>query len=83
MSLFKTWLAIEKQSKTQIAAINELNNACDTKYSKTWPSTMKDRGYSLERVPTPVRRYMMTIVLKSKFENMVENEINELVNNLT
>ncbi|MCS6271815.1 hypothetical protein G3489_19260 [Shewanella baltica] len=81
--LFQSWLTIEKKSKSQKNAISALNMACGTKYVESWPSKMASRSYSLERVPTAVRRYMMLVVLSSKFPDMTEKELKDLVCNLT
>lgn len=81
--LFLQWLEIEKQTKSQKAAIKELNNHCGTKYTESWPSKMEGRGYTLERIPTEVRRYMMAIVLPELLPGKSENEYKKLIISLT
>ncbi|MFB2639936.1 hypothetical protein ACE02P_18085 [Shewanella bicestrii] len=81
--LFLNWLSIEKKSTTQKTAIARLNAACGTKYVESWPSKMEARGYSMERVPTQVRRYMMLVVLANEFPEKTENECEKLVTMLT
>jgi hypothetical protein len=61
--LFERWIEIETAHKSQVEMIKELNDACGTKYDKSWPQVTKQRGYSLERTPIKVRRYMMKVVL--------------------
>ena len=81
--LFERWLEVEKKSKTQKAAIEQLNSHCGTKYTESWPSKMEGRGYTLERIPTEVRRYMMTIVLPELLPGKSENEYKKLIIALT
>ncbi|MCQ8822300.1 hypothetical protein NQT65_19090 [Pseudoalteromonas agarivorans] len=81
--LFLQWLEIEKQTKSQKAAIKELNSHCGTKYTESWPSKMEGRGYTLERIPTEVRRYMMAIVLPELLPGKSENEYKKLIISLT
>lgn len=81
--LFLNWLSIEKETTTQKDAIARLNRACGTKYVESWPSKMEARGYSMERVPTLVRRYMMLVVLANEFPNKTNEECERLVNMLT
>lgn len=81
--LFLYWLEIEKKTKTQKAAIEELNNCCGTKYTESWPSKMEGRGYTLERIPTNVRRYMMKVVLPELLPGKAESEYKKLINALT
>ena len=83
MSLFKEWLAIEKQKGTQQEAIERLNTHCGTKYRKNLPAQMKAGDYSLERIPTSVRRYMMEAVLKQELPEKNEEELNDLLYKLT
>ena len=62
--LFERWLDIERASErpfTEVLA--DLNHVCGTKYKHNWPSVMAARGYSLDRLPTGVRQYMMVRVL--------------------
>nr|WP_305763121.1 hypothetical protein [Alteromonas macleodii] len=82
-NLFTNWLDVEKKTKTQKAAIEELNKHCGTKYTESWPSKMEGRGYTLERIPTDVRRYMMTIVLPELLPGKSENEYKKLIIALT
>lgn len=65
--LFINWLKLATSNKKQKLAIAELNSACGTKYKENWPTKMKERGYSIERIPTNVRRYMMDVVLRDMF----------------
>ncbi|WP_417699957.1 hypothetical protein [Pseudoalteromonas lipolytica] len=81
--LFLNWLNIEKRTKSQKTAITELNENCGTKYTESWPSKMEGRGYTLERIPTEVRRYMMTIVLPELLPGKSENEYKKLIIALT
>ena len=67
MGLFESWLEIERATgrpMTQILV--ELNEACGTRYRHNWPSTMRARGFSMDRCPTEVRRYMMRVVLQGE-----------------
>jgi len=81
--LFQRWLEIEKKTKTQKVAIEELNIHCGTKYTESWPSKVEGRGYTLERIPTNVRRYMMTIVLPKLLPGKSKNEYEKLIIALT
>lgn len=64
MGLFERWLEIERATGRPLTAIlADLNAACGTKYRHNWPSVMEGRGYSLDRLPTEVRRYMLRKVL--------------------
>ena len=83
--LFESWLAIERATDRPMTAIlGDLNNACGTKYKHGWPSGMALRGYSLNRLPTNVRRYMMRKVLPEILGQVVPNEkIDELIVILT
>ena len=83
-NLFTSWLESELRTKTLGKALEALNEACGTKYKHNWPSVMKDRGYTLERLPTNVRQYMMMIVLPEKLGlSLSGKELNELVKSLT
>ena len=82
-NLFLNWLEIEKKTKKQKTAISELNLACGTKYTESWPSKLEGRGYSLERLPTEVRRYMMDVVLRELIPGQSEQKYKELVLALT
>lgn len=81
--LYRNWLEIEKKEKTISDAIRMLNEVCGTRYTKSWPETMKSRGYSLERLPTEVRRYMMAKVLPELIPGKSEEEYREITLNLT
>lgn len=83
-NLFTSWLEIELKTKTLGSALDDINAACDTKYRHNWPSMMESRGYTLERLPTNVRQYMMSIVLPEKLKlDLSKKELNELVKSLT
>ncbi len=86
--LFERWMDLERSSgRTWEAILGDLNATCGTKYNYTWPAVMKRRGYSLERLPTPVRRYMMTKVLSGELGalgvELSSKKISALVVNLT
>lgn len=83
MNLYINWLNIEKKNKTQKQAIKELNSACGTKYTESWPSKMEGRGYSMERIPTNVRRFMMQKVLPDLIPGKTEKEYMEIIISLT
>jgi hypothetical protein len=61
--LFENWLTIEKRRGTVADAVARLNEACDTAYRANWPHLLARNGYALERIPLPVRCYLMRIVL--------------------
>lgn len=83
-NLFSNWLEIELRTKALGEVLEALNDACSTKYRHNWPSVMKERGYTLERLPTNVRQYMMTVVLPEKLVlPLSEKEVHELVMSLT
>lgn len=73
--------------RTTEAILADLNAACGTKYKYTWPHVMKTRGYSLERLPSEVRRYMMAKVLPLELESLglkvSKKRISAMVVNLT
>jgi hypothetical protein len=80
--LFKNWLEIELKSKTLGDTLSDLNKICGTKYKHNWPSVMQSRDYSLDRLATNVRQYMMTIVvpeLLKKYNLGVEKEIQKRI----
>tara|TARA_R110000737_G_scaffold182272_2_gene205688 strand:+ start:824 stop:1081 length:258 start_codon:yes stop_codon:yes gene_type:complete len=82
--LFEQWIQVEREAgKKQKDSISELNAACNTKYTESWPSKMQGRGFSLERTPTDVRRYMMARVLPTLIEGKSEAEYKKLIINLT
>lgn len=81
--LFINWLTIEKKNKTQKTAIAELNASCGTKYTESWPSKMEGRNYSLERIPTEVRRYMMKAVLPKLVPGKTDSEYKKIITSLT
>ena len=65
--LYQRWLEIEAASgKPLKQALDEINSACDTAYRHNWPSKMAESGYSMERTPTKVRRYMLRRVLPAE-----------------
>lgn len=71
MSLFERWLEIERASgKPMTVILGDLNAACGSMYRHNWPSVMASRGYSLDRCPTAVRRYMMKKVLPVELERL-------------
>lgn len=71
MSLFEHWLEIERATGRPMKSIlDDLNAACGTMYRHNWPSVMAGRGYSLDRCPTQVRRYMMKKVLPAELDNL-------------
>ncbi|HDR9757857.1 TPA: hypothetical protein QDC44_001981 [Burkholderia cepacia ATCC 25416] len=62
--LFQRWLAIEAAAgKPLKQTLAEINETCGTAYRHNWPAKMAESGYSLERIPVAVRRYMMLRVL--------------------
>lgn len=88
MGLFERWLEIERSNGRSLAAIlADLNAACGTKYRHNWPSVMAERSYSLDRMPTNVRRYMMQKTLPAELAalgaNVSMKKIDALVVNLT
>lgn len=83
-TLYLNWLNIERRTKTMGELLEDLNNACGTKYKHNWPSVMRERGYGLERLPTNVRQYMMSVVMAEIMpESMKKDEISTLVRSLT
>lgn len=73
-SLFERWWQIEVAAgKTTGQILNEINAACGTAYKHNWPSLMASRGYSLERLSTAVRRYMMRRVLPAELASLGVN----------
>ncbi|MBR8043489.1 hypothetical protein KDW40_19155 [Burkholderia cenocepacia] len=65
--LFQRWLDIEAAAgKPLKQTLDEINAACGTAYRHNWPSKMAESGYSLERIPAAVRRYMMRRVLPAE-----------------
>ncbi len=88
MGLFERWLELERATGRPLAVIlDELNTACGTQYRHNWPSVMAARGYSLDRMPTVVRRYLMQRVLPAELEalgaKVSAKKINALLVNLT
>jgi hypothetical protein len=80
MGLFERWLEIERATGRPMTAILEdINAACGTAYRHNWPSLMASRGYSLDRCPTNVRRYMMAVVLPAEIEQLGINPSKKLV----
>lgn len=83
-SLYLNWLNIERRTKTMGELLEDLNNACGTKYKHNWPFVMKKRDYALERLPTNVRQYMMSVVLPEIMPKSIsKDEISNLVLSLT
>lgn len=84
--LFQRWLEIERATGRPMSDIlDDLNDACGTKYKHNWPSVMASRGFTLERMPTNVRQYMMAKVLPAELERIgaqVNAEQVELLVNL-
>lgn len=71
MGLFERWLEIERATGRPMTSIlADINAACGTAYRHNWPSLMAKRGYSLDRCPTNVRRYMMRVVLPTEIEQL-------------
>lgn len=81
--LFEQWLLIATRNKKQKVAISELNVYCGTKYTESWPSKMEGRNYSVERIPTSVRRYMMSVVLPELVPNKTDSEYKKMITSLT
>lgn len=86
--LFERWLDIERASERPFSEVlSDLNRVCGTKYKHNWPSVMAARGYSLDRLPTEVRQYMMLRVLPGELRThgltLRPMEIFDLVVNLT
>ena len=68
--LFEHWLEIELSGGRELDdVLADLNKECGTKYQRNWPRVMAGRGYSLNHMPTNVRRYMMMRVLPVALEN--------------
>ena len=76
-NLFLNWLETELKTKTLQEALEDINNACGTKYRHNWPSVMKERGYTLERLPTNVRQYMMKKVLPELLSDKEASELSK------
>lgn len=74
-NLFTNWLEIELKTKTMSEILVDINRACGTKYMHNWPSLMRDRGYTLERLPTNVRQYMMRIVFPVLLEDKLTKDL--------
>ena len=86
--LFERWLDIERASaRPFIEVLADLNRVCGTKYKHNWPSVMAARSYSLDRLPTGVRQYMMARVLPTELQarglTLSSTKIFDLVVNLT
>ena len=81
--LFEQWLHVATKEKKQKVAIAELNACCGTRYTESWPSKMESRNYSLERIPTNVRRYMMEAVLPELVPNKTDSEYKKIITSLT
>ena len=71
MGLFERWLKLERATGRPMTSIlADINAACGTAYRHNWPSLMAKRGYSLDRCPTIVRRYMMAVVLPAELDKL-------------
>lgn len=81
--LFEQWLSFATKDKKQKEVIAELNASCGTKYTESWPSKMEGRNYSLERIPTEVRRYMMKAVLPKLVPGKTDSEYKKIITSLT
>jgi len=86
--LFERWLEIERSSGRPMTEIlGDINRVCGTKYRHNWPSKMTQSGYSMDRVPTGVRQYMMTKVLAQELQSrglkLSSGEVLDLVLALT
>lgn len=80
MGLFERWLELERATGRPMTAIlADINAACGTAYRHNWPSLMAKRGYSLDRCPTNVRRYMMEAVLPVELEKIGIRATNKAV----
>lgn len=86
--LFERWLEIERSTgrpMTEILA--DINRVCGTKYRHNWPSKMAKSGYTMDRVPTGVRQYMMTRVLPVELQTrglkLPSNAVLDVVLSLT
>lgn len=82
-NLFVNWLKLAKKKSSQKEAIALLNARCGTKYSESLPSKMKGRGFSSERIPTRVRRYMMDFVLRDIFPDESDEFYKQIIISLT
>jgi hypothetical protein len=92
--LFQKWWALEsgkvvaknKLQKTG-SILAAINLHAGTNYKTNWPAMMAARGYSLERIPVEVRRYMMRKVLDDELKKMgyslKQKELTALVHALT
>jgi hypothetical protein len=88
MGLFERWLEIEKASGKSVTEILDgVNKACGSKYKHNWPSVMASRQYSLDRLPTNVRRYMMEKVLPAEIALLgirpSQDQIDAIIDRLT
>lgn len=86
--LFERWLALEmKNGNTLKQVLDEINGACSTAYRHNWPAKVAARGYSLERMPDCVRRYMMRRVLPDvlakRCQSVTKKDIEALIDCLT
>lgn len=81
--LFERWLEIERATGRPMTDIlDEINAACGTRYRHNWPSVMAERGYSLDRLPTAARRYMLRKVLPAELESLGVKITGKLVNEI-
>ncbi|WP_157649222.1 hypothetical protein [Burkholderia ubonensis] len=86
--LFLRWLDIETAAgKPLKQTLDEINATCGTAYRHNWPAKMAEAGYSLERIPVAVRRYMMRTVLPAELSargmTVAPHVIEQLINALT
>jgi len=83
-NLYQNWLDIELRDKTLAETLRAVNAECGTAYKSNWPSKMEAAGYALERLPKPVRQYMMRKVLPelTKLEYS-KKELKKMVDGLT
>lgn len=87
-NLFVNWLEVELKTKSLKEVLESVNSACGTKYKHNWPTVMKERGYTLERLPTNVRQYMMECILpellnEKLVSDLPKKELKKLVRSLT
>lgn len=69
MGLFERWLEIERATgRSLVDILRDLNDACGTAYRSNYPTVMASRGFTLDRLPTNVRRYMLAKVLPEEFK---------------
>ena len=80
MGLFERWLELERATgRSMTSILADINAACGTSYRHNWPSLMAKREYSLDRCPTNVRRYMMSVVIPAEIEQLGIRPTDEVV----